>query len=310
MKLRSIRYIVIAVLLTAACFFLTTVKAAEDPLSISISPLTFDLSANPGDTLTNEFLVRNAGKEPTTVTIEAQDFVANGEEGQVSLTDKTSYSLASWIQVPNNNVNTIGPGQQVKVKFMIRVPYNAEPGGHYASVFAHVSPTLNNSQTGSYVGQKIGSLVLLKVAGATKEAADIETFKATKNTYAKGPVTFDVRIKSSGSIHVKPKGVIAVTDMFGKKVADITVEQKNILPGAIRHTQAKWDKTPKFGKYTATLLSYYGADNKQLTAATTFWIIPWKTIVIWLIVIIVIVVLLYLGRKRIKEAFKALAGKK
>ncbi len=302
------------------CFAITTLvilsflvfpyaKAANET-SISISPLIFDLSANPGDTVTNELLIRNSGAEPTVVSVEALDFVASGEEGEINLTDSQStYSLASWIELDSNQF-TLKGGEQTKVKFSIRVPFNAEPGGHYASVYVHLSPTLENASSGSGVGQKIGSLILMKVAGTTKEGAEAETFKTTKSVYENGPVNFNIRIKNTGSVHVKPKGIIAITDIFGKKVADVAVEQKNILPGAVRHTTATWEKTPKFGKYTATLLSYYGSDNKLLTTATTFWIIPWKTFAVIAAVIILLIVLIWLGRGRLKNAGKALLNKK
>jgi len=282
---------------------------AADATNISISPLTFDLAGNPGDSLANEFLIRNSGKDSVVVSIETQDFVATGEEGEIDFTDKSTYSLADWIEVDSQKY-TLQGGQQKRAKFIVRIPYKAEPGGHYASVYAHISPTVSGAQSGSFVGQKIGSLVLLRVAGKTAEDAKVASFDTAKDSYQSGPVDFDVRIENTGSVHLKPKGIIAVTNIWGKKVADVTVEQKNVLPGAIRHMTAKWENTPRFGKYTATLLSYYGAENKQLTAATTFWIIPWKFILICTTILIVIAALIYMGRRRLKEAGKALLGKK
>jgi len=308
MKIKRLSFMFLLILL--ALFVSFTLKTyAADKTNISISPLIFDLSTNPGDSTTNELLIRNSGKEPMMISVEAQDFVAKGEEGDISLTEKSTYSLASWVQTDSQKFVLDG-GQNKRVKFIIRVPYNAEPGGHYASVYAHISPTLNNAQSGTGIGQKIGALVLLKVAGPVKENAIVETFKTTKGNYSKGPVDFDIRIKNTGSVHLKPKGVIAITNIFGKKVADVQTEQKNVLPGAIRHMKSEWKNTPRFGKYTATLLSYYGTDNKQLTAATTFWIIPWKTILIWAIIVLVFIVLIYFGRDRIKNASKALIKKK
>ena len=301
------RKLLIVMVATVAALFIFAMpaKAVDGSTSISISPLTFDLAANPGDTVTNELIVRNSGTDPVTIAVETQDFVATGEEGEVTLTDdKSTYSLASWVQVDMGQF-TLEAGKQQRVKFEIRVPYNAEPGGHYASVYAHISPTIGNATTGSGVGQKIGSLLLLKVAGVTDETADVETFKTTQNIFEHGPVDFNIRIKDTGSVHIKPKGIIAITDIFGKKVADVTVDQRNVLPGAIRHMTATWTDVPMFGKYTATLLTYYGTDNKQLSAATTFWIIPWKVLLVWVGVIILAAVVIWLLRDRIKSAIQA-----
>lgn len=278
---------------------------AADATNISISPLVFDLSANPGDNITNEILIRNSSSEPIVISAEAQDFVASGEEGEVNLTNnELTYSLSSWIQLDSGKF-TLDGGQQKKVKFTIRIPFNAEPGGHYASVFAHIGPTLDNSTSGATVGQKIGSLILLKVSGNAKEAANVETFATTKNIFEKGPIDFNVRIKNDGTVHLKPKGLITITDIFGKKVADVVVDQKNVLPGSIRHMTASWSNPPAFGKFTATMLTYYGPDNQQLTSATTFWVIPWKTFLIWGSVILVALVVIWLSRGRIKSAVQA-----
>jgi hypothetical protein len=284
-------------------------RAADAATNISISPLTFDLSANPGDTITNEILVRNSGSSPVVITPEAEDFVADGEDGQITLTEsKSTYSLASWIQLDGSQI-TLNGGQQQRVKFVIRVPFNAEPGGHYASVYAHLSPTNSNATSGSGVGQKIGALVLLKVGGTAKEEASISQFATTKQSYQTGPVGFDLKVQNSGSVHIKPMGVIAITDMFGKKVGTITVDQKNILPGATRHFTAQWTDPPVFGKFNATILALYGADNKQVTASTTFWIIPWKLIGLWGGGIVAVLLCLWLVRRRLRNAFKALLDK-
>ncbi|KKR35916.1 MAG: hypothetical protein UT66_C0007G0006 [candidate division CPR2 bacterium GW2011_GWC1_39_9] len=303
---KKILFLIVLTAISVGLFFIFVNQTkAADETNISISPLTFDLSANPGDTVTNELLVRNSSSDPVVISVEAQDFVATGEEGEVNLTDsKTTYSLASWVELDSDKF-TLAGGQKKSVKFVIRVPFNAEPGGHYASVYTHLSPTTGDATSGSGVGQKIGSLVLLRVGGTANEEAKIATFKTTKESYAKGPVDFDVRIENTGSVHVKPKGIIAVTDMWGKKVADVTVDQKNVLPGAIRHMTAKWENTPRFGKYTASLLTYYGNENKQLTAAATFWIIPWMTILIWAVISVAAIVIIWLLRGRLKSAFKA-----
>ncbi len=307
--MRKKRLAVFLTLIFGFLFFMSPEVLAVGETSLTISPLTYDLSANPGDTVVNEFMVRNNAQEAIDVSIESEDFVAIGEEGDVNLTtEKTTYSLASWIQTDLARF-TLGAGEEKKLKFQIKVPYNAEPGGHYASVFAHVSPPIDTAQSGSYVGQKIASLILLKVAGEVQEEANIETFKTSKAYYSEDPIIFNTRIKNTGSVHLKPKGVIAITDIFGKKVADISVEQKNVLPDSIRRIETEWNDAPTIGKFTATLVELYGDNNKQLTAATTFWIIPWKAIVVWGGIITLIVAILFFTRKRIGKALKVLVSK-
>lgn len=276
---------------------------------VSISPVTFNLTANAGDTLKEVIKVRNDAAITQFITISAENFVAVGEEGQVGLTeDDTSYSLAKWLNFENTEYS-LKPGQEVQVAFNIRVPFNAEPGGHYASVYAQISPTNPTDVSGSRVGQKIGSLLLLRVAGDVKEGASIASFQAAKHESGK-PIVFDVRAKNEGSVHIHPIGFVAVTDIFGKKVGDVQVVDQNVFPGAVRHMEATWEKPPFFGRYTANLLMYYGQNNQQLTASTTFWIVPWRALGIYAGIGLVVVVFLWLGRKRIGKSLKALISGK
>jgi hypothetical protein len=276
---------------------------------VSISPVTFNLTANAGDTLKEVIKVRNDAPSTQVVTISAENFVAVGEEGGVGLTeDDTVYSLAKWI-VFDKTEYTLKSGGEVQVPFNIRVPNNAEPGGHYASVYAQISPDSPSNTSGSRIGQKIGALLLLRVAGDIKESASIASFSVENQTSGK-PLVFDVRAKNNGSVHIHPQGLIAVTDVFGKKVGDVQVIDQNVFPGSVRHMTATWNKPPFIGRFTANLLMYYGQNNQQLTASTTFWIIPWRALAIYGGVALLVIVLLIVGRKRIGRSIKALVSGK
>lgn len=286
--------------------FTTPVVAQTSPTKVTITPVTFNLSANAGDSLKEVIKIRNDATFSQDIIISAENFVAVGEEGEVGLTEEnTTYSLASWI-VFDKTKYTLKSGDEIQVPFSIRVPFNAEPGGHYASVYAQINPSSVSGSSGSSVGQKIGSLVLLRVAGDVKEQASVESFSVEKIAQGK-PVVFDIRVKNEGSVHIRPQGFVAVTDIFGKKVADVKVNEANVFPGAVRHLSAEWKKPPFIGRYTANLLMYYGQNNQQLTATTTFWIIPWRALAIWGGVALLVILILVLGRKRISRSVKALA---
>ena len=284
-------------------------QTATNSTKISISPVTFNLTANAGDSLKEVIKVRNDAATAQNVTISAENFVAVGEEGTVGLTeDSTTYSLAKWINFGQTKY-TLKSGEEVQVPFNVNVPLNAEPGGHYASVYAQVSPSTPGESSGSGVGQKIGSLVLLRVAGNVKESASVASFSAGKVEPGK-PLDFDIRVQNNGSVHIRPQGFVTVTDLFGKKVVDVQVQDQNVFPGSIRHMVASWNKPPFIGRFTANLLMYYGQNNQQLTASTTFWVIPWTFLIVWGGVILVVIILIILLRRRIGRAIKALVSGK
>jgi len=74
-------------------------ETPEDSRSITISPLTFELTANPGEQIANKIKVINSGPQPIFVKMEVEDFTAVGESGGVVVQDQEndSFSLAKWV---------------------------------------------------------------------------------------------------------------------------------------------------------------------------------------------------------------------
>ena len=250
-------------------------KTVSSKKAVSVSPVTFELTANRGESFTNQLKISNVGTEPLAVIMEAEDFTTVGEGGEVIVkpAEDTSFSLAKWITVEPKNF-TLAPGEERAVVFTISVPLDAEPGGHYATVMAAAQGAAPGVSGVAFV-QKTGSLVLLAVAGEVKEQMVVNYLAAPfLNEY--GPISFKMRFENLGSVHIKPRGFVSITDSFDKKLVDIPFPQHNIFPGKARVVETSWDKKYLFGKYTATLVGSYGLGNTPFTALTTFWVVPWK----------------------------------
>jgi len=273
--------------------------------TISISPVTFELTANPGETITNKLKIRNTGTEPLALTMEAENFTTVGEGGEVVVKEPedASYSLAQWI-VTNPKNFLISPGEEKIVDFSIVVPVDAEPGGHYATIMASAAGTTPGT-TGLAFTQKTGSLVLLTVTGEIKEGLLIREFKVPRFSEY-GPIPFKIRFENTGTVHVKPIGFISISNIFDKKIIDLPFPYHNIYPGKIRTIETNWDKKWLFGKYTATLVGNYGLNNTPFTALTSFWVIPWKIICGILLGLAIIFFLLWKIRRRIFASLRVL----
>ncbi len=272
--------------------------------TLSVSPLTFELSANPGSTLTNKIKVSNPSSSPIKIRMSVEDFKPAGETGSVIITEDENYtySLSKWVSVDPIEFTLPPMGQEV-VSFTISVPLQAEPGGHYGSILAEVLP--GEVEGGSAIAQKVGALILLSVAGEVSKQLLVKEFSAP-SFVEEGPVVFLLRFENLGTVHVRPKGFISITNMLGKKEADIAFPQKNVLPNSIRKLEVNWDPDFAIGKYTATLVANYGSDNLPLSAVVTFWVVPWRTILTTFIITFIVITILYLTRKRIRLAIKVL----
>jgi hypothetical protein len=290
----------------------TQVFAQSNPnaITISISPPVFELSANPGEKIKNEIRVTNLSDKSLEIFVDKRNFTALGEEGGVDLTeDDTSYSLASWVSVDKSKV--VIPANKSEVfKFTISVPANAEPGGHFGSLVFKTQAKTNEGNTGAAVGQEVGALLLVKIAGDIREEVSVASFETQKGLYEKGPVTFDTRAENTGNVHLKPRGTITITNIFGGEVATIQLDERNVLPGAIRKVETEWnDSSLRFGRYNATLSLVYGAEGTIVNSSTSFFIFPYKLV---LAVLVVLGGLAYVGyryKDRFREAYKVLSGK-
>jgi hypothetical protein len=296
----------------AAVVFAVTMNAhaqTQPKTGLAVSPPTFELTANPGDTLKNSIRVDNIVDTPLEVTVDARNFTALGEDGGVSLsTDDDQYSLANWIKTTPSKI--IIPARESKTfDYTINVPKNATPGGRFGSIIFQTASTAFGGQTGVAVSQEVGTLVFVKIAGTVVEKASIAGFNTAGMFNDQGPVNFDVRVKNEGNVHFKPTGTITVSNFFGQTVATVPVNEQNVLPGAIRKMDASWDSGWLFGRYNATLSLVYGKDQQVITASTAFWGFPYKLIGIVIVALGLIGAFLYPRRARIMRAFKILFGK-
>src|SRR3989344_537584 len=139
--------VIFALFFVGQFFALTPVVHAE---GLRISPLTFEMSANPGDTISNVIEIYNTENEEAVVTDEINE----------------TFSLAKWMIIAPQEL-ILGPLERAAVTFTIQIPQNAEPGGHYGTVLATISGQPGGGVAA--ISQKIGSLLLLQVAGAVQE---------------------------------------------------------------------------------------------------------------------------------------------
>lgn len=271
--------------------------------TITIIPPKFEVFGNPGDNLVEKIRIRNDSDEALTYTVYAEDFTTSGEEGHVILEEgetNESYSLAKWIELSATEI-VLQPNEEKALGFNINIPRNAEPGGHYASILFQTGGDAKLEGGGATVAQRVGSLILLRVSGNVVENAVLEQFSTAK-FQQRGPVEFLMRIKNDSNTHIIPQGTIIVTNLFGKKVAELAVDGRNVLPGAIRRMTTLWESDKIMGIYTATLISTFGQQKLPLTGVTKFTVIPTGVIIAIIVAIFAvvgIVVTLIFGRQKL-----------
>ena len=277
--------------------------------ALTISPPLMEFDARPGDTLVDVVKVYNETNEPLTLTASVQNFKALNETGTpefLPVTEKVG--LASWIELSETTV-TLAPQERKSVLFTIRVPSDAEPGGHFAGILWSTGGPAPEGQTAVGIVAQTGTLILVRVAGEINEAGRIVEFSTDKTSYPYLPVNFAVRFENTGNVHLKPTGKIEIRNMWGTKVAQLSVNENlaNVLPKSIRRFEATWQKEVvptgasewqkerqnfAWGKYTALVTLNYGIDGAVVRAQTTFWVFPWRVTLFYVVLIVIVILLL------------------
>lgn len=275
--------------------------------AVTISPLNFELNGNPGDNISNIVRIYNDLDVPINIKMEVQDFVAAGEKGEVLIKGSEegvgNYSLANWVSL-NPETFTLTPHSSQMVEFTVRVPADGEPGGHYASILASVSGS--GGTEGVSINQKVGSLLLLSVAGQVVEDLNLVTFAADSPFTEYGPDKLTADFRNDGTVHLKPRGFVLVKNVLGNEVAKIDLPQLNVLPQSVRSVEIPLELGNQFGRYEATLAAIYGATNEPLSAVTVYWVIPYKLLAVYGAIILVLLILAYMGRRRLRMALRVL----
>lgn len=279
-----------------------TIHAQKASPGLQVHPSNFEVTLQPGQPTTETVYLENRTDQTLPIKVGLKNFTAQGEEGAVNLTSEdTTYALAKWITVSPTTA-TIAPHEQQKFTFTVTAPTNAEPGGHYGSLVFATTPDKNVNGTGAVLSEEVASLILAHIPGNVTENASVESFAPEKNFYEFGPVTMDMRVKNSGQIHIQPKGQALIKGTLGDTYT-VDLQPYNVLPGATRKIPVVLTNKLLLGKYTVQLIAAYGTTNQQLTGSTEFIAFPVR----YGLVALVVLFLLFLMRKRIGKAFKALA---
>ncbi len=294
----------VLIVLAVALLISSQVGLAQDitsSRSLEVSPPSQEFQADPGQTILAKAKVRNKSADSINVKVRIEDFTASGEEGQVALVEKGPYAITSWTKVEQEEF-ALKAGETKEVTATFSVPKDAA-GGRYGSFVFSAGGAGSGTTTG--VAQEIASLFLVRISGPVTESLTLTGF-TVPSFLEFGPVPFSLKFQNSGNIHVKPFGLVNVRDVFGRTVADVVVRgQANIFPGASRIVTVSYGEKLLLGPYKAQAVLNFGSKNESLTATITFFVFPVRIAAALLLVLFAI----YIGRKRLGKALKALVGR-
>lgn len=297
--------------------FVAQTKAA-DSISIGTAPTSEKLKLNPGQKYNGELVVWNLTNKAITYNIVVKGFrqIENQPGTAVMLTDteesKSLYTATNWTKTSISSINLV-PNKNEKIYYEINVPKDATKG-EYTVIVAFVSENEEKlTGTGATTTLTLGMPILIQIGDEFVENAELLKFASDKNFYEFPTLTFDTRIKNIGDTHITPVGEIVLTNIFEQEITRIPFNPNNqsILRDNTGNYETDWnfgsfltkDKAIVLGPIKANLILTYRTFQPgfaPLTSEITFWIIPWKIILIVLVVIITVIVIVKVVRRKRK----------
>jgi hypothetical protein len=308
--------------------------AQQSNYDVTVSPVFFDLSVNPGGTINEKIRIRNNTTSPIPLKIEVSK-LAGDENGQLTLKADDSDGSLSWVKFDDATI-TARPLEWTNVPFTIEVPETAAYGYYYTVNFTQNSQNKNQTTGASITGAAAVPILLnVRKDGAVAEAKLVE-FSPSSFINETLPVDFAVKLENTGNIHVRPRGNIFITRNGKDNIATLEVNpgQSGIIPDSsktftvswrdgfivreevmedgqikmddngkpVTKLTINWNKLTdlRIGKYTANLLMVYdnGTRDVPIEASKSFWVIPWKAITVFVVGIIIAILLVRWMLKR------------
>ncbi len=273
---------------------------AQTTLPLTVAPARQEIMVNPGEQTAINIRFYNLGDSPASGLLKVADFLVEDKEGTPRIIEDFSqapprFAASNWVTLPYDRV-TIAANDKISLQAKIKVPANAHPGGRYLAIYFEPGGIIpeaagSSKEAGTGVASRIAALVYIRVAGPTKEAAFVTRFFA-KSLWEYGPIEVETEILNRGDLHIRPKGVISLTNVFGGLVDQQKLKEQNIFPDTSRSFKNTLGSKWMFGRYRIDLSSAYGEQGKALTATLFVWVIPWKLITIIILSLIIVILLI------------------
>lgn len=293
----------------------TPPPAAIQPIDLTLSPITLNLVANPGETIHSSMKVFNNSTEKEYLEINLAKFSADKSGSRPLISEfGPGDQYQHWLTFEKNKFE-VNPSEWQTIDLEFSPPPEAALSYYYAIIVKRQVDTVEENAT-TVVSGAPAILVLANVFSPNaKQELQLAEFK-TKKFYEYLPAEFEITIRNSGNVHLNPLGNIFIDKGKNKDIALLSINKENglILPDSQRTYKAEWTegfpvyepvlengvekkdkngntvyklnwdltniKQLRFGKYTANLLLVYdnGERDIPIESVVTFWVFPWRLV--------------------------------
>ncbi len=300
MKINKYKKIVFSFLILSSLIYVGNIGYAaersfittEDFNDFAVEPGKTEVLLNPGQHIIKQVTITNRKNKTVNFVLSAEDFIGTNDPKQaVQLlgNEKGPYSIKDFIK-PEFTTFSLKFGERITIPVDISVPEKVEPRGYYGALIVSNNPdsisgsqNIDSAEGKTRLVSRIGSLFLVRVNGEGKEEGSINDFKVIgpkKSFYESRPKGFEISFKNTGNVHLVPYGTITIKNLLGKTIDSIPVNAYFSLPDSIRYREVEWKSGFGLGRYTAELSLFKGYNSEFDNAKVSFWILPWKVLLL------------------------------
>lgn len=256
----------------------TPAQAQTEFREITISPFLQEHEVAKGGTVLGEVEVTNNGTREIALQISARDFLP-GDRGEPQFVpdeefNDVTFSLAAWVSFPEGTQAVLQPNETKAIKYQLSPPANAEQGSHYGAILFSLSGSALASGVG--INQSLATILIVSYGEARPEG-NLEFIAEPALVFWNESVEFTNLFFNTGRVHVKPKGEVYVSNIFGKLIASppTNKDAANVLPQSDRTFVTEWDpSTFAFGPYTVESVITFGNQKLEVRQEQIVWVLP------------------------------------
>lgn len=239
-------------------------QAVSGQSALSVGPALIDSGGPPGSSFERKITLANITDAPVAVRSVVEGLATDEPIDPIAL---GRFDTAAWFTVVDPDFLLLGR-QSREITVRIAVPSDAEPGGHYATVFFEAfTPEQAGASANTVVNARIGVVTLLTVPGDIREELRAAPVQVESVQFAAGPTALKVRLRNTGNVHVLPLGEVEIASITGKRKGRLDLPVGVVLPGTERTYDVTWEHGPRIGLYRFTGRARYGTAGAVVEAA-------------------------------------------
>ena len=205
--------------------------AAQDTLSVEVTPLRVELTLKAGGSHTQAVTLKNDGPKAVRLRARVDDWyqTRDGTPQFKFATSGEPYSAAAWVRL-NPPEQVLEPGATGIVRFTTTVPAGVKDGGYRCAVMfefenPNADPVAKNREV-MFRGRV--ATILYATVGSPLPAVELTDLEG--RVQPDRPPAVVATLKNTGPVHVRTRGSAVVYDAAGTVVRQLVIPNTPVLP--------------------------------------------------------------------------------